>query len=110
MKYATIAALVAVAAAADKTDSGCKADMKFEIFSDDKCADAVEGKDGSHTVTKDEMKAFEDMPDCMPAGEDGAVKATCKADGLHIKMYKDAKCETESLSTTIEWGKCHANP
>ena len=34
----------------------------------------------------------------------------CKADGLHVTMYKDAKCETESLSAKIEWGKCTANP
>ena len=110
MKYATIAALVAVAAAADKTDSGCKAGMKFEMFTDDKCAKAVEGDKGTHKVTETEMKTYEDMPDCMPAGDNGAIKAMCKADGLHIKTFKDAKCETESAGTTIEWGKCMANP
>ena len=105
MKYATIAALVAVASAKD-FDSGCKGGMKFEMFKDEKCAEAAEG---SKTMTQEEIDTYEKGGECAKMGQ-GSFKASCVAEGLKYEMFADAECKKSAASKTLAWGECEKAP
>ena len=107
MKYAAIAALLAVAKAEDAAPApACT--VKVGVFTDEACATPKEGDNSAvGTAWNEKVKSAE----CTAAGDD-FVKNTCDGAGLTSAMFTDDGCATakkaddKAVSTTWAWGAC----
>ena len=121
MKYAVIAAFLAVARAEDPapaddppatdppaTDPAPACTVKVEVFTDEACTTAKEGDQTAvGTAWNDKVKSAA----CTAAGDD-FVKNTCDGAGLTSALFTDDACATAKkdgdadVSTTWAWGAC----
>ena len=109
MKYAVIAALLAVAKAEDPAPTPAPAcTVKVAVFTDEACATAKEGDNSAvATAWNDKVKS-----DACTAAGDAFVKNTCDGTGLTSAMFTDDQCATAkkdgdaAVSTTWAWGAC----
>ena len=94
---------------ADKTTEPAKCTVKFDFFSDDKCATAK--TDGTDAV-KTEWEAYANDLDKCKAKDDKFVKNTCDGTALTTATYTDAECKTadkvddKPVTSTAKWGEC----
>ena len=118
MKYATLFALVAVAAAEGETKTDTKTDTKtaeanpcaiktYKVYTDAKCTKA----DTEWDATKE--KTFVDAAAKVKAGcdETSMTKITC-AGGVKTELFTDAKCKTldtekmKKVKAEVKFGTC----
>jgi hypothetical protein len=86
MKYAAIAALIAVASAAD-----CPKTTKTTFYTDSKCTKVDEDKDAVEAT--DAQKEMMKKGGCIKSGT-GSVKLECDAKGINMTVYTaSTKCE-----------------
>ena len=109
MKYAAIAALLAVAKAEDPAPTPAPAcTVKVAVFTDEACTTA---KDGDNTAVTTEWNDKVKSDACTAAGDE-FVKNTCDGTGLTVAMFTDDACATAKkdgetvVSTTTAWGAC----
>jgi hypothetical protein len=86
MKYAAIAALIAVASAAD-----CPKTTKMTFYTDSKCKNVDD--DNEAKVATDAEKALLEKGGCIKA-DANSVKVECDAEGITYTVYTaSTKCE-----------------
>lgn len=104
MKFATIAVLAVATTSVDAAAS-CGA-ITGQAYSDAKCTK----KAGA--AKKHDMTAQKGMMDKCKAVGKQSMKVYCDTAGMHINVYKDAKCtaakKDATKSKTWAWGKCKA--
>ena len=104
MKYAAIAALIAVVSAAD-----CPETYKLEYFSDKKCE--TKDKDVDAVEATAEHKKWLKKGGCIKKGAD-SVKMECDAKGITMTAYTaSTECKavedgTEPKPTKFEYSSC----
>ena len=108
MKYAAIAALLAVAKAEEAAPAAPACTVKVGVFTDEACATPKEGDNSAvGTEWNNKVKSAE----CTAAGAD-FVKSTCDGAGLTSALFTDDACATAkkdgetAVSTTWAWGAC----
>ncbi len=107
MKYAAIAALIAVVSAEDEYKNGCKPGMTMTYFTDKECTTVDSDKDA--VVTKDSELKKADVA-CMSAtGATTSTKMKCDAKGITTNVYKTKDCTGDSTDVTVKWTNCYSS-
>ena len=110
MKYAAIAALLAVAKAEDPAPAPAApaCTVKVAVFTDEACATAKEGDNAAlATEWNDKVKS-----DACTAAGDEFVKNTCDGTGLTTATFTDDACtaakkvDDKAVASTTAWGAC----
>jgi hypothetical protein len=104
MKYAAIAALVAVASAADDYKNGCKKGMTTTFFTDDKCK-TVDPDTAAVVADDSEMKAFTDA--CTKLTDKSSTKMKCDAKGITTTVYTTKDCAGDGADVVVKWTNCY---
>ena len=107
MKYAAIAALIAVVSAAAE-DNGCKKGMKTTFYTDKKCT-TVDADTEAVEFTKDQMKASAFDGKCNKANG-SSTKVKCTSEGIETSVYKDVEdCSGEGVAVAVKWTNCYSS-
>ena len=101
MKYAAIAALIAVVSAKAPA-SNCLKGMKTTFYTDKKCETVDEDKAAVEATDK-ELEAFDGT--CKKVGE-GSSKVKCTDEGIETTVYETADCKGDGVAVTVKWTHC----